>query len=184
MALVLVKEDGTGLAGANSYATEADGNAYHAGHLYACIWTNSSTAQREMALVMATRLMDAFMWFNGVKANVSQALQWPRAGCPDPDQARGPWRVLVAWGAGYFDSGSVPACVVAATCETARELLLSDRTGAPMGEGLKSSSVGAGTVVFDRGDRPPILPHVAIALLGKIGFYRGDRGGPITLQRA
>jgi hypothetical protein len=35
MALVLLKEDGSGLAGANTYAVVADGDAYHEGHLYA-----------------------------------------------------------------------------------------------------------------------------------------------------
>ena len=35
MPLVLVKEDGSGLTAANSYASVADGDAYHLGHLYA-----------------------------------------------------------------------------------------------------------------------------------------------------
>ena len=33
MALVLVREDGTGKADANSYATRAEGDAYHEGHV-------------------------------------------------------------------------------------------------------------------------------------------------------
>ena len=39
MSITLVKEDGTGLANANAYASAADGDAYHAGHLYATAWT-------------------------------------------------------------------------------------------------------------------------------------------------
>ena len=37
MALVLVKEDGTGKSNANSYADVADGDAYFEGHLYASV---------------------------------------------------------------------------------------------------------------------------------------------------
>ena len=45
MALVLTKEDGTGLAGANAYANGADGDAYHEGHLYAFSGRNEPDAR-------------------------------------------------------------------------------------------------------------------------------------------
>ena len=47
----------------------------------------ASAAQKDaaLALVMATRLIDASVQFNGRKASDCQALQWPRAGCPDVD---------------------------------------------------------------------------------------------------
>ena len=87
MALTLIKEDGTGKADANSYADRADGDAYHEGHLYASAWTAATEANREKALVMATRLIDAYMEFGGSKASSGQALQWPRYGCADPAPA-------------------------------------------------------------------------------------------------
>ena len=67
MALTLIKEDGTGLANANSYASAADGDTYHAGHYYASVWTSATTGNKEIALVMATRLIDASYQFNGFK---------------------------------------------------------------------------------------------------------------------
>ena len=85
MALVLIKEDGTGLANANAYANAADGDAYHDAHLYASAWTGATTANKEKALVMATRLIDAQFQFNGFKRLSTQALQWPRRECRDPD---------------------------------------------------------------------------------------------------
>jgi hypothetical protein len=139
MALTLIKENGTGLANANAYANAADGDAYHEGHLYATAWTGASAGLKDAALVMATRLIDAYVDFGGKKATSVQALQWPRAGCVDPDLPRGPLG-LGGWGAmGTFANNMVPAVVVAATCEMARELLISDRTRPPLGEGLKSS---------------------------------------------
>jgi hypothetical protein len=87
MALVLIKEDGTGRSDANSYAAAADGDAYFDGHLYATAWTGASTGNKEKALVMATRLIDSQYQFNGFRSNTDQALQWPRQRCPDPDSS-------------------------------------------------------------------------------------------------
>ena len=87
MALTLIKEDGTGKVDANSYATAADGDAYHDGHLYATAWTGATLANKEKALVMATRLIDGEYQFNGFKRSDAQALQWPRERCDDPDRS-------------------------------------------------------------------------------------------------
>jgi hypothetical protein len=76
MALTLIKEDGTGLANANAYASAADGDAYHAGHLYATAWTGATGDQKAAALVMATRLIDGQYQFNGLRSQSGQALQW------------------------------------------------------------------------------------------------------------
>ena len=137
MALTLVKEDGTGMADANSYASAADGDAYHDGHLYASAWTAATAPNKEKALVMASRLIDAEYQFNGFKASGGQAMQWPRISCPDPD-VNATELIGILWRAGnYVDSNIVPKAVVDATCELARELLVADRTATPPGEGLK-----------------------------------------------
>src|ERR1700690_2051065 len=87
MALTLIKEDGTGMADANSYADVSDGDAYHDGHLYATAWTGATAANKAVALVMASRLIDLQYQFNGLRSVDSQALQWPRVNCLDPDKA-------------------------------------------------------------------------------------------------
>src|SRR5512134_2595437 len=85
MSLTVVKEDGSRVAGANSYATVADADAYHAGHVYASAWTSASREQNAAALVMATRVIDSQFQFRGRKVADDQSLQWPRQDCPDPD---------------------------------------------------------------------------------------------------
>src|SRR6187455_3097156 len=120
MPLTLIKEDGTGKVDANAYANVADGNAYHEGHLYATAWTGATADNKAAALVMATRLIDSQFQFGGFKANETQALQWPREDCPDPD----------ADGEAVASDG-VPKALVEATCEMARELLIVDRTASP-----------------------------------------------------
>jgi len=175
MALTLVKEDGTGKADANAYASAADGDAYHDGHLYGTAWTGATTGKKEAALVMATRLIDAHYQFNGVRAQGSQALQWPREDCPDADGD--------AVGQRFVLATVVPKAVLDATCETARALIIEDRTGNPLGEGLKFTGLGDLQQSFDKGDRRPVIPHVAQAMLTKFGALLNRRSGAVPLVR-
>ena len=78
MAVTLILEDGSALVDANSYASVADGDAYHAAHLYATAWTGATADKKATALVMATRLIDAECGFLGFRKSNAQALQWPR----------------------------------------------------------------------------------------------------------
>jgi len=171
MALTLIKEDGTGKADANSYASVAEGDAYHDGHLYATAWTAATTANKEKALVFATRLIDAEFRFKGSKANSTQALQWPREECRDPD------------GTDDLASDAVPTAVVQATCEMARELLVKDRTAAHAGEGLKYQNIGSTQTGYDKTDTPPIITRVAQAMLAKLGSLLKAKSGAVNLVR-
>ena len=176
MALTLIKEDGTGKVDANAYANAADGDAYHDGHLYASAWTGAILADKEKALAMATRLIDGQFQFDGVKANEAQALQWPRAGCHDPDAD--------GWNGGTVADNTVPKAVMEATCEMARELLIVDRTAAPVGEGLKYYNDGSVQTGYDKGDRRPVISHVAQALLMKFGSLVKSKNGAVRLVRS
>jgi len=172
MPLTLIKETGVGLADANSYASAADGDAYHDGHLYATAWTAATLANKEKALVFATRMIDSQYQFNGVKAHDTQALQWPREACLDPDAPDG-----------WATSDAVPTCVCNATCELARELLVTDRTAAPTGEGMRYFNDAATQTGYDKRDRRPIISHVAQALLAKYGALVRARSGSVRLVR-
>ena len=171
MALTLIKETGAGLANANAYADVADGDAYHAGHLYASAWTAATADQKAVALVMATRLVDAEYQFGGTRALAAQALAWPRSDCRDPDAGE-PVLATV-----------VPKAVVAATCELARELLITDRTAAPAGEGLKYQNAGSDQTGYDKADRRPIIPAVVQAFLAKYGSLIKTKSGAVQLLR-
>ena len=73
MALSIIKEDGTGKPTATTYALVADGDDYHAGHLYATAWNAATSEQKGIALVMATRVIDSEYQFNGFRAGFAQA---------------------------------------------------------------------------------------------------------------
>jgi hypothetical protein len=197
MALTLVKEDGSGKADANTYATVADCDGYHEGHLYADRWTGATQDRKEAALAMATRLIDSQFQFNGFRAHNQQALQWPRERCPDPDEGVLS-SVVFGWANdNWVESNVVPAAVVQATCEMARELLIADRTAAPAGVGIDtiytahSSKDAAGSTSessstkYSKGDLPPIISAVAQAMLSKFGaLVYGGGSGAVRLIRA
>ena len=173
MALTLTKETGAGLSNANSYASAADGDAYHDGHLYASAWTGATTATKEAALVMATRLIDASYRFHGLKSSSTQALQWPRKNNLDPDT-----------GKNHADD-AVATNVVDATCEIARELIKEDPTDDPEGEGLRRLKMGGGVdMTFDKKDRKPMIPHAAQRMLHKLGSLIRGQSTMARLVRA
>ena len=177
MPLVLVKEDGTGRSDANAYASTLDGDAYYDGHLYAAAWTAATNANKEKALVMATRLIDSQYQFGGTRTKSAQALQWPREDCRDPDAD--------GWNGGTVASNAVPKSVVDATCEMARELIIVDRTAAPPGEGITATWTDvSGTKYAWPEDRRPIISHVAQAMLAKFGTLIKRKGGAVKLMRS
>src|ERR1043165_5319347 len=128
MALTLVKEDGTGKTNANSYANASDGDSYFEAHLYAEAWTNATTSAKDVALVMATRLIDSMCQFSGRRAHDTQALQWPREECLDPDRGAKSSTVVAPISDSFVPNNVVPKPISDATCEMARELLIADRT--------------------------------------------------------
>ena len=196
MALTLVKEDGTGLSNANSYASVAEGDAYFEGHLYATAWTGASAGSKAAALVMATRLVDSQYQFNGVRANEGQALQWPRERCPDPDRNLVTSSLQSPVLSSFVPNDEVPAGVASAVCEMARELLIVDRTAAPPGEGISSTqtstashdsaggSSSQSSTTYSKEDTRPIVSRVAQAMLAKYGALIQGGSGSVRLVRA
>jgi hypothetical protein len=197
MALTLTKEDGTGRADANSYGDVADGDAYFEGHLYASGWTAATADRKAAALVMATRLIDSQFQFNGSRTSESQALQWPRAECRDPDKGLVRLSALLPILSNCVDYDTVPTAVVQATCEMARELLIVDRTASAPGEGIDTVTAAHAThaetgtasdstsssTKYSKVDTRPIISHVARAMLGKFGALISSGGGSVRLVR-
>ncbi len=182
--LTLIKEDGTGRVDANSYADVVEGDAFHEAHLYATDWTGASSTNKAVALVMATRLIDAHYQFRGFKAHDTQALQWPREFARDDDALHNRVFLSLASRDEYFANNVVPKVLRDATIETARELIKANRTEDPDGEGLTSMALtGTLSMVFNKSDRRPVIPHVAQAMLSKLGEYIKSNSGVVRLVR-
>ena len=85
--MALTVEDGTGLANADSYLSEADADTYHTNHSNSASWSGATTATKEAALRMATQYLDAvygMLWL-GTRTNELQALDFPRQDIFDRD---------------------------------------------------------------------------------------------------
>ena len=162
MALTLIAT--AGASNANSYTTVEEADAYHEAHLYASTWTDASTANKEAALVWATRLLDEVCEWDGTKSTNEQALRWPRGGATDADGVP-------------FDVDEIPQELKHATAEFARHLLASDRFQVrdDAKGGLHSVSAGPVSVTFNHVDRISLVPESVWALLRPI--QHGASGG-------
>ena len=106
--MVLIVEDGTGLATAESYSSEADADTYNTAYVGDGTWTAATSGAKEVALRQATQYLDLVYGnkWHGTRKTEAQALAWPRTGVKDCD--------------GYLiDDDSLPINLVRATAELA-----------------------------------------------------------------
>lgn len=132
MAVTLVK-------GTNTYATLAEAETYHESHVDASgTWADATDAAKNIALAMATRLLDSKYIWNGTASEEDQSLLWPRTGV---------WDFLRL---SIIDEDEIPQRLTEATAELARVLLASDTTGdlAQSVQGLVGLQVGSVNLSF------------------------------------
>lgn len=157
-----------GGASSNSYCSVAEGDSYHEGHLYATDWSNAATTVKEASLVMATRILDDYVRWRGVKNKNSQALEWPRYSVWDEN--------------GYLlDNTALPQFLKDATAEMARHLIGSNRTAETGLEGFKVLEVKPIHIEPDKSDRAEVIPAIVWSMISYFGWSRRARR---TLVRA
>lgn len=110
----MIVEDGSGIAGANSYVTTEEANTFHADRSNGA-WTAASTGFKESALINASDYIDANYKFDSFTSSSTQGLAWPRYGILNE--------------AGYAQAG-VPVAVKKATMMLALEALSGSLQGA------------------------------------------------------
>ena len=77
-----------GSASADSFVSVSDADAYIDTRLNVTAWTGASTPDKERALKSATRELNLLAYL-GTRVDTTQALAWPREGCPNPDASGG-----------------------------------------------------------------------------------------------
>ena len=77
--MTITVEDGTGLAAADAYISEADADTYFSA-IGNTTWSDASSGDKEQAIVKATRYMEKRFGnkWKGIIASSTQALGWPR----------------------------------------------------------------------------------------------------------
>jgi hypothetical protein len=116
-----------GGATADSYASLAEANAYHAARKHNDEWTDAGEADKESALKWAARQLDANFTFRGTRSTKDQARAWPRSGAVDDDGFE-------------LESDEMPKLLKEAQAEYALHLLREDWTqgvGPILDEGIQ-----------------------------------------------
>lgn len=128
--MALIVEDGTSKADANAYVSVADLKSYFEAR-NDTVMAETADEAVEGAILYATRDLDQSFSFHGSKTKLTQSRSWPRLGAYDKE-------------GDSIDEEVVPEVVVEATCERAREHILTRALNEPVdpsGE-LKSLRVG------------------------------------------
>jgi hypothetical protein len=156
--VALVVEDGTGLAGANSYVSEAEFEAYCDNRAITL-----ATGDEDGALIRATQFIDGEyrLRFPGTRLNGrAQALEWPRKDAVDQF-------------GDDIDDDEVPIEIKNATCEAAvRELADPGSLSPDLERGGKIKELQAGSVDIVYTDNAPaetIFSIIDKALSGIVG---------------
>lgn len=175
MSLTLIATPGA--TNANTYSTKAEASAvggYFETRLFKATWTAASTANKNTALVWATRLLDEWVDWYGSIVDDDQALRWPRYGVETPD--------------GYdVDFETIPQFLKDATAELAVHLLAGDPTAAPDTQGFSRLKVGSLELDIDKTDRDgeTVIPDSVKAIVERYGtIRRRGSGGTAQLMRA
>lgn len=113
MAVTIVATVGS--ATANAFVTRAELDTYLEARFNASAATGASTANRDIAIIEATRDISV-MAFQGYRVDETQALSWPRSSALNPDTGT------------YYDEDVIPQRVKDATCELAMEALKAGTT--------------------------------------------------------
>jgi len=101
----IVVETGAIVAGANSYISVVDADAYFSARNNTT-WSALTTANKEAALLYATSWIDSRYSWPGIIVDDSQALSWPRLGAYDVDLRS-------------IASTTIPQALIDAECEAA-----------------------------------------------------------------
>ena len=164
----LVVEDGTAKTNSNTYISQADADTYIEKHLYGTDFSGATSGNKDIALMMATRLIDNYFKFEGRKVNDTQILEFPRFDIYDRS--------------GFLvQATTIPQALKDATAELAKWLLASDRTADAGGKGFANLQVGSLSMTPDTADKATVLPDVVKKLLAPLGVPLG--GGVVEITR-
>lgn len=143
-----------GGASANSYVAVADADAYFLDSFGRSLWATAS--EKEALVITASRILDQYMDWNGLKTDSNQSMEWPRTGAYNKaGQA--------------IDSTIVPGPVKFAVYELAYYLL--ENGGLTYeNQSLESVKVGAIALRFDQKLKELGIPGFVIALIQHLGM--------------
>ena len=167
MPFTLVEETGSGVAGANSYATVSQADTYFESQIYKDQWIGASATRKAQSLAMATSTLDTLVAWNGTKKTSTNPLEWPRKGVTEKN--------------GYAVADDiVPNIIKEATYLTALALLESNRREEPGDAGIDELTLEGIDIKFNKTDRSSILPHFVMLVVEDYGRIKGGRFASVS----
>ena len=139
-------EDGTNVAGANSFATVEEFQTYHADRGNTVI-AEADTDQIQAALIKAADYMEqAFrMLWRGSRAQEDQKLSWPRRGVPVPDFFDPFYRDLSDVPLSFQDTKWIPENVIPVEVKEAQFLIAAETFAGALSTGVIQPALGRET---------------------------------------
>lgn len=159
MAITLIVEDGSRPTGANTYASIADADAYHADRAFTA-WEDATDDEKATALIRSTDYLNGLPWI-GRKVS-HRVMAWPRVDvCID----------------GYaVGSDDVPDDVIMACCYMAGEFIGGADPLAAQDRALSSMKVGSVEMAWEQGSSQatqyPALRSILRGFIGAQGVIR------------
>ena len=139
------------LAGFNSYSSLAAANTYHTTRLHNTAWTGATDANKEAALIWATRNFDSLEW-KGFRTVINQSHEFPR-NMLFIDGGEYGYGSDAVYSTFMFDSATIPTFLAEATAEAAMWLLASDTTAPTGTEGFSRIKADTLELQIDKRDR-------------------------------
>ena len=172
MAVTLVVEDGTGVAGANAYISVDFADAYHLDR-FNSDWAGSAD-RKSSAILQATAYLDRVYIYQGLRTHTDQVLEWPRVRVLDDDCDELPRE-------------DIPSLVEQATAEAALAILCNgDPTKSFVESEARTRRERVGVIEaefeFDGTEGTTQLPRVHEIILPVIASRRGG-GGSSPIER-
>lgn len=155
MPVVVTVEDGTGVAGANSYASVEDADLYFGTRPRSAAWFALTVDEKGQHLIHATRVLDFSTTWEGQKAFKTQPLAFPRY----PDD---------------FSAAVVPDPIISAQLEVALAGIAADLTSTGDEAPLKQIEVGPIKIVSEIQISSATLPQFVRDLIAPWGRERSQ----------
>lgn len=179
--MALIVEDGTGVAGAESYASVAYADTYNMKRGREATWNDLDLDKKEQALILATDYIQQFYGqsWAGFAMSEDQVLGWPREYVPRAPAINAESVERASW----YDNDIVPEGVKRATVELAYKVANGKELAPDQGPLAIEKTVGPLTVKYDKNAQQQTVYSTVGALLAP---YLLNRGGTtrIPLVRA
>jgi hypothetical protein len=154
MAITVTVEDGTGIAGANAYASIADSDTYFETRPRSDAWLSTDADVKAQLLIHATRVLDVSVLWDGDPLSSTQALAFPRV---IEDESVG-----------------IPTVIKTALFELVWSLKDVDVTAQPATSGITSLKVGPIEIQSDAMRPSPIVPRFVADMVAAYGRPRAS----------